>query len=81
MTNPSDQPLSVNCSVEGMQGRKAEVVMRQVDDKQNNAVTGEVCYDLSVTEFREIALQEGVGNVACCLPPFGFACWTIRAVD
>ena len=55
--------------------------MRQVDDKQNNAVTGEVCYDLSVTEFREIALQEGVGNVACCLPPFGFACWTIRAVD
>ena len=81
VTNPSDQPLSVNCSVEGMQGRKAEVVMRQVDDKQNNAVTGEVCYDLSVTEFREIALQEGVGNVACCLPPFGFACWTIRAVD
>ena len=65
--------------MEQLEGQKAEVVMRQVDAKQNNVVTNPPCTELAVTEFREVTLVEGTAAIACELPPFAFACWTITA--
>ncbi|MBE5782770.1 MAG: hypothetical protein E7329_05560 [Clostridiales bacterium] len=79
VTNPSEDPLQIACTVEQLEGQKAEVVMRQVDAKQNNVVTNPPCTELAVTEFREVTLVEGAASIACELPPFAFACWTITA--
>jgi len=42
-------------------------------------VTNPPCTELAVTEFREVTLVEGAASIACELPPFAFACWTITA--
>ena len=52
----------------------------QVDATQNNAVTGEVCHELGVTESRELNLVDGACDIACVLPPFAFACWSIQVL-
>lgn len=81
VTNPADEPLTVNCHLSALEGSRAEVVIRQVDAAQNNAVTGPVCRELGVTETREIAIEEGESDLQCLLPPFGFACWSIQVLS
>ena len=80
VTNPSDEPLSVSCHLAALEGSRATVQISQVDATQNNAVTGEVCHELGVTESRELNLVDGACDIACVLPPFAFACWSIQVL-
>lgn len=81
VTNPSEEPLTVHCHLDGLEGSAATALISQVDAKQNNSVTGEICRELGVTERREMSLTDGECDVCCCLPPFAFACWSIQTAD
>lgn len=77
VTNPSNDPLLVGCTLLGLKPGKAAVEMRQVDNLQNNAVTNPPCTTLAVTERRELAVTDAGAAIACELPPHAFASWRI----
>ncbi|MDW7657121.1 MAG: hypothetical protein SCM11_08095 [Bacillota bacterium] len=79
VTNPSDEPLLVNCTLTGLMPGKSTVEMCQVDAVQNNAVTSPPCKELAVTEMRELAVTEDGAAIVYELPPYAFAGWLIKS--
>jgi hypothetical protein len=78
VTNPSPDPLRVECTINGLNDGNVDVEMRQVDDKQNNTVTNPPCNALSVTERREQTVTDGSVTITSELPPYAFASWLIK---
>ena len=77
LTNPDDEPLAVNCTIEELEGTKVRICMSHVDEKNNNAVMNPPCTELTVTETMELPIVNGAVHVSCVMPRFGFSCWNI----
>ena len=77
LTNPDDEPLAVNCTIEELEGTKVRICMSHVDETNNNAVMNPPCTELTVTETMELPIVNGAVHVSCVMPRFGFSCWNI----